>query len=235
MSSKKKQAELREEKDWESIDRAVVKSENFIERYSKQITVIIALGVIAACAYMAYNHFYINPKSEEAQKAIAKGQYYFDNGLDSLAVYGDDNGYIGFKRIIDEFGSTKTGNLAKAYAGISLARMENYSEALDQLQSYNNSGDKLFSFLVEGAIGDCLASEGKTNEAVKHLIKAAKAVDNAVESPVLYKKAALLYREDKEYEKVIEIFTLVKNNYMNSPIAAEADKYIKEAEILKVK
>lgn len=233
MSSKKKQSELREEKDWESIDKAVIKSENFLERYSKQIMIVIAVGVVVACAYLAYHHFYISPKSEEAQKAIVKGQYYFDNGLDSLAVYGDANGYAGFENIIEEFGSTKTGNLAKGYAGISLARMGKYDEALKYLQSYSNSGDKLFSYLVDGTIGDCLASQGKSDEAISHFTKAAKAVDNAVQSPILYKKAALLYREQKKYDKVIEIFTLVKNDYINSSVAAEADKYIEEAKELK--
>ena len=44
MSSKKKQAELREEKEWEKLDEAVHTSENFIEKYQKQI--LIGIGVV---------------------------------------------------------------------------------------------------------------------------------------------------------------------------------------------
>lgn len=235
MSSKKKQAELREEKDWERIDKAVIDSESFLEKYSKQILGVIAVGVIIACAYMAYQHFYVTPRNTEAQGAITQGQVYFDRGQDSLALAGDANGYIGFEAIIDEYGSTKVGNLAKGYAGISHARLGNYDKALKYLKSYNNSGDVLFSHLVDATIGDCLASQGKVKEAIPHFEKAAKAVDNNIQSPILYKKAALLYREQGNYDKVIEIFTLVQNNYQSSPIAAEATKYIEEANILKGK
>ncbi len=63
MSSKKKQAELREEKGWESIDKAVIKSESFLEKYTNKILVVIGIGVVFACGYMAYQNFYIGPKT----------------------------------------------------------------------------------------------------------------------------------------------------------------------------
>ncbi|NDV68884.1 tetratricopeptide repeat protein [Dysgonomonas sp. 25] len=236
MSSKKKQAEIREEKDWERIDQAVVKSENFLERYSKQILGVIAVGVIAACAYLAYQHFYATPRSLESEKAIAQGQLYYEMGRDSLALYGDANAYAGFEKIAADYSSTKTGNLANAYAGICHARLGNYEKALEYLNAYSNSGDKVFSHLIDATKGDCLVSTGKQKEAIALYEKAAKAVDNNVQSPILYKKAALLYREQGNHDKVIELFTFVKDNYMNSSIAMmEADKYIEEAKLLKGK
>ena len=50
---------------------------------------------------------------------------------------------------------------------------------------------------------------------------------------MLYKKAGLIYRNQGNYDKVIEVFSIIKNQYMNSPLAIEADKYIDEANILK--
>lgn len=233
MSSKKKQAELREEKGWESIDKAVIKSESFLEKYTNKILVVIGIGVVIACGYLAYQHFYIGPKTEEAQKAIYKGQQYFEIGNDSLALYGDANGYIGFEEIAKEYGSTKTGNLAKAYAGICYAHIGKYDQALEYLKSYSNSGDKLVSYLVEGSIGDCLASQGKGKEAIPYFMKAGKSLDNIIHTPMLYKKAAIIYRENGDYDKVIELFTTIKNDYANSLVAAEADKYIEEATLMK--
>lgn len=235
MSSKKKQAEIREQKDWERIDNAVVESKNFLEKYNKQILGVIAAFVVLSCIYLAYQHFYITPRSNEAEKAIYKGQLYFDNREDSLALFGDANGYIGFEAIIEEYSLTKTANLAKGYTGICYARLGENEKALEYLKSYSHSGDILFSNLVNSTIGDCLASLGKTDEAISHFVKAAKAVDNNIYSPILYKKAAILYRDKGNYDKVIELFTFVKDNYMSSDIAVEADKYIEEANIMKGK
>lgn len=238
MSSKKKERELREEKDWERIDEAVVGSERFIEKYQKQLLIGIGVVVVIVCAFLAYNHFIVTPKTQEAQVAMFKGEEYFRSaitgmpGQDSLALYGDQNGYVGFENIISEYGSTKPGKLAKYYAGICHANMGNYDKALEYLKDYSGS-DKILSQLVNGSIGDCLDNLGRPEEAVSYYIKAAKGVDNAAQSPVLYKKAGLIYRQLGQYDKVIEMFTIIKNNYMNSPTAMEADKYIAEANVLK--
>lgn len=233
MSSKKKQAEQREEKDWEKIDSAVRGSEHFIEKYQKQLLIGIGVVVLVVCAYLAYNQFYVGPKNEEAQAAIFKGEQYFRNGQDSLAIFGDPKvGYVGFESIIDEYGSTKAGKLAKLYAGISYANLGQYDKALNYLKGYSGN-DNIISQLVNGTIGDCLDNTGKADEAVSYYVKAAKGVDNALQSPILYKKAGLIYRSQGKYDKVVEVFTIIKNEYANSPVAAEADRYIEEANLMK--
>lgn len=233
--SKRKQAELSEEKDWKRIDDAVVGSEQFIEKYQKQLLIGIGAVVVVVLGFLGYNNFIVKPKAEEAQIAIYKGQQYFGAGQDSLAVFGDGNGYVGFETIMDEYSSTKPGKLAKLYAGICYANMGQYDKALDYLKGYSGS-DEIVSHLVNGAIGDCLDNLGKKEEAVSYYIKAAKGVDNESQSPILYKKAGLIYRDLGQYDKVIEVFTTVKNKYMrNTEAFMEADKYIEEANILKNK
>ncbi len=233
--SKRKQAELSEEKDWKRIDDAVVGSERFIEKYQKQLLIGIGAVVVVVLGFLGYNNFIVKPKAEEAQAAIYKGQQYFGAGQDSVAVFGDGNGYVGFETIMDEYSSTKPGKLAKLYAGICYANMGQYDKALDYLKGYSGS-DEIISYLVNGAIGDCLDNLGQKEEAVSYYIKAAKGVDNESQSPILYKKAGLIYRDLGQYDKVIEVFTTVKNQYMrNTQAFVEADKYIEEANILKNK
>lgn len=238
MSSKKKEKELREEKDWERIDEAVVGSERFIEKYQKQLLIGIGVVVLIVCAFLAYNHFIVAPKTYDAQVAMYKGEQYFgaaiagQPGQDSLALYGDQNGYIGFESIISEYGSTKPGKLAKYYAGICHANLGNYEKALEYLKDYSGS-DAILSQLVNGSIGDCLDNTGKSEEAISYYLKAAKGVDNASQSPIFYKKAGLIYRNLGQYDKVIEMFTAIKNNYANSMTALDVDKYIEEANLMK--
>lgn len=228
----RKEREQIEEQDWNKIDDAVIKSGSFLLRYRNQILTALGVVVVLAGIYWAYNSFYIKPKTAEAQVAIFEGQNYFATGQDSLALYGNGNGYIGFEAIINEYGSTKVGDLAKAYAGLSYARMGKYEQALKYLQDFKG-GDELITPAVKGTIGDCLVNTGKAKEAISHFEKAAKESNDALLSPIFYKKAAMVYRSEKNYDKVIEIFTKIKNEYINSPEAADADKFILEASIQK--
>ncbi|GAB6011382.1 tetratricopeptide repeat protein [Viscerimonas tarda] len=230
--SKKKEQTLKEEKDWERIDDAVFTSERFLEKYQKQILIGVGAIVVIVAAIWSYNQFYLEPKNKEAQAALFRGEQYFENRLDSIAIYGDGNGYIGFEAIINEYGSTKAGNLAEYYAGISYLRLGKYDQALAYLKSFNG-GDQVLGYAAKGAIGDCLANTGKTEDAASYFLDAAKGADNILLSPIYYKKAGLAYRELKNYSKVVDIFTTLKNNYLNSVEAADADKYIEEANLLK--
>lgn len=230
--STKKERELHEEKEWNKVDELVVSSESFILKYGKQLLIGFGVILLIVAIYFAYLFLYLGPKNKNAEVAIFKGQQYFEAGMDSLALNGDNNGYIGFNAIISEYGSTKTGNLAKIYAGLSYARLGDSESALKYLQDAK-ADDYLVSPSLTAAIGDCMVNVGKINEAADLFMKAAKTADNNLLSPRFYKKAALTYRSLKDYTKEIEVLTIIKNNYMNSPEAQDVEKYIIEAEALK--
>jgi len=232
MSSKKKQEIKKEEKDWNRVDDVVFESGSFLIKYQNQILMGVGVLVLVVCAFLAYRNFYLKPQTQEAQSAIFKGEQYFQMQQDSLALFGDGNGYIGFEAIINEYGSTKVADLAKYYAGISYSRMGRYDEAIKHLKGFK-AGDKMLVHAAKGALGNCYANTGKLDDAAKSFMDAAKGADDVLLTPLFYKKAALVYRDMKNYDKVAELFTLIKNNYMNSPEAADADKYIAEANILK--
>lgn len=232
MSSKKTNKGAEQPNEWEKIDHAVVESGQFVDKHLNKILAAIAVLVVVVCGYMAYDHFVATPKLEQAQNAIFRGQQYFEMGQDSIALVGDANGYIGFEGVISQYGSSETGKTARLYAGICHARMGNYEKALEYLKSFK-ANDLVLQHLAQGTIGDCLVNLERAEEAIPYFLNAAKGTDNVVQSPIMYKKAGLVYRELKQYDKVIEVFSIIKNNYMNSPLAQEADKFIEEAKALK--
>lgn len=230
--SSRKERELNEEKDWNKIDEVVASSGSFLFRYQKQLLIAVAALVLIIGGYWAYKVLVVEPKTKDAQVALFRGEEYFRSGMDSLALNGDGNGYVGFLAIIDEYGATKTGDLAKAYAGLSYARLGQYEQALSYLKDFSG-GDHMITPAVKGAIGDCLVNTGKASDATSYFEGAAKDANDALLSPIYYKKAAIVYRDLKNYDKVISLFTKIKNDYMASPEASEADKYIMEATLLK--
>ncbi|NDW18934.1 hypothetical protein D0T53_08405 [Dysgonomonas sp. 216] len=232
MSSKKKQEIAKEQKDWESIGEAVVTSERFIEKHQKQIFIgVIAILVIVGLVW-AYDALYVKPKTEEAQVAMFKGESYFRANQDTLALYGDGRDFIGFEAIAEEYGSTKAGNLAKYYAGVSNFRIGKYAEAISFLNSYNGD-DVVVAYVAKGIIGSCYVNTGKLEEGAKFFIEAAKGANDNLISPNYYMKAVSVYRDLKNYDKVIELGNIIRNQYMNSYEAMNIVKYIDEAQVLK--
>lgn len=232
--SAKKTKESKAEKNFENIGEALTTSEQFLEKNQKSILIGLLIVVIAVGAFIAYNYLYKAPRNEKAQAAIFKGERYFQNGEDSLALFGNGNDYIGFESIISQYKGTKTADLARAYAGISYNHLGNNEKALEHLKKFKG-GDLLITPAVTGAIGDVYMNMGKTEEAITNFLKAAKEADDKMLSPIYYKKAGEAYLSSANYDKAIALFTQIKENYINSPEAQEADKFIKQAELLKEK
>ncbi len=232
MTSKKEQDEKRVEKEWEAVDNAVLTSGTFLQKNLKALLIGVGAIVLIGIVWWSIDTFYLKKRGTDAQTALFKGEEYFRNQQDSVALYGDKKEWKGMVAFVNEYGSTDAGNVAKAYAGISFARLGKYDEALKFLKEFSGN-DELIAPAVIGAIGDCYANQNKVEDAASQFEKAAKKADNAMLTPLYLKKAGIAYRQLKQYDKAIEVFTKIKNDYMTSPEAAEAEKYIAEAEMLK--
>jgi tetratricopeptide (TPR) repeat protein len=72
---------------------------------------------------------------------------------------------------------------------------------------------------------------GETAKAISHFLDAAKKANDDMLSPIFYKKAGLVYLSTADFDKAIEVFEKIKRDYINSPEAQEADKFIQQAKI----
>lgn len=226
----KKHNEDKTEKNLETIDEKLTSSEQFLEKNQKQILIGLAVLVVIVGAFLAYNYLYMQPKNLKAQAAIFKGERYFQNGQDSLALFGNGNDFIGFESVITQYKGTKTADLAHAYAGICYARLGNNEKALEHLKKFKG-GDLLISPAIEGAVGDVYMNMGNSDEAIAHYTKAAAKANDQMLSPIFYKKIGIVYLNDKKFDKAIETFTKIKDRYLNTPEGMEADKYIEAAKL----
>src|SRR5690554_2811594 len=149
----KKQTDKRTEKNFENIEEALTSSEQFIEKNQRTIMVGLGVLVLVVLAVLAYHNLYLKPKNEKAEAAIYKGERYFQNEQDSIALFGNGNDYIGFEEVINQYKRTKTADLAHAYAGLSYNRLGNHEKALEHLRKFKG-GDVLITPAITGSIGD---------------------------------------------------------------------------------
>ena len=230
--SAKKTSESKAEKNFENIGEVLTTSEQFLENNQKNILTGLLIVVVLVGAFLAYHYLYKVPRNEKAQTAIFKGERYFQEGEDSLALFGNGNDYLGFESVISQYKGTRTADLAHAYAGISYSRLGNNEKALEHLKKFKG-GDLLITPAIAGAMGDVYINMGKTAEAISSFQKAAKLANDQMLTPIYLKKVGEVYLGLADYDKAIETFTKIKEQYINSPEAQEADKYITQAELLK--
>lgn len=210
------------------VEEIVSRSEQFIENHSKKIIYgIIAIAVVVA-AVLGIKHGYLIPQQKKANAAMFKGEQYFARDSFALALNGNGTDYEGFEAIIDQYGHTDAGNLAKAYAGICYFKMGDTQKALDLLKSFSGK-DQMISPAITGLIGDCYVNMGNTKEGISYFEKAAKEAENEVISPVYLKKAGIAYESLKDYANAVKAYTTIKEKYYASMEASDIDKYITRA------
>lgn len=210
------------------VEEIVSRSEQFIENNSKKIIYgIIAIALVVA-AVLGIKHGYLIPKEKKASAALFKGEQYFARDSFALALNGNGADFEGLEAIIDQYGGTDAGNLAKAYAGICYYKMGDTQKALDMLKSFSAS-DNMVSPAITGLIGDCYVNMGEVKQGISYFEKAAKQADNEVVSPVYLKKAGIAYESLKQYKDAVKAYTTIKDKYYTSMEAGDIDKYITRA------
>jgi tetratricopeptide (TPR) repeat protein len=211
-----------------NIGEILSKSEKFIETYKKTIVVAVSAIILLIAVILAARQYYFLPKEKEAQSAIFPGENYMANQQWELALNGNEADYIGFLGVIEDYGITKTAQLAKAYAGICYYHLNKPEEALNYLKDYK-AKDKVVAPVINGLIGDCYVDLGKAEEGVKYFNKAATNAGSDFISPVYLKKAGIAYESLLDYKNAIKAYNTIKDKYPNSQEASDIDKYIDRA------
>ncbi|KAB2866919.1 MAG: tetratricopeptide repeat protein [Bacteroidales bacterium] len=208
----------------ESIDNALTKSEQFIEKNQKSLTIIIVAILVIVSIYFGYNRFYLAPMEDEARSQIFAAEYNFEKDSFKLALNGNDND-LGFIQIADKYSMTKTGNLAHYYAGICYRQLGEYQNAINYLKKFD-AGDVLVTPVAYGAIGDCYVELNQLKEGAKYYEKAANFSEDEFTAPIFLKKAGMVYEELKQNDKAIKLYTTIKEKYPKSQEAREIEKDI---------
>lgn len=215
-----------------NVEEALSSSEAFIIKHKFAIIGLIVAVIVIIAGVMLYKHFISEPRELKAEAAMFKGEEYFGNDNFELALNGDSLGYTGFIKVADEYSGTKSGNLAKAYAGICLAQLGKYQEAVKYLTGFD-SNDQMVAPAALGTLGNCYAQLNDLDKATTTLLKAAEKADNSSLSPIYLMQVGKIYEKQGKYEDAIKVYTTVKDKYFDSYQAMDIDKYIERAKALK--
>ena len=208
-----------------NVEEAVSRSEAFINKNKKMITAAVVAVVVLVAAGMAVSTWVIKPREQKAAEALFAGERYFQNGVYETALNGDQYEYAGFESVADDFGSTKAGKLAKAYAGLSLAKLGRYEEAIPYLKGFKGN-DAMVAPSVLAALGNCYAHVGDEAQAAATLVKAARLADNSLLSPAYLIQAGQIYEKLGNKADALKAYQEVKDSYYGSTQSMDIDRYI---------
>lgn len=214
------------------VDNVLSKTEMYIEENKQKLTTIVfvVLGVVGLI--LGYKFIYIAGEEESAAKEMFKAEQLFNRENFEGAINGDPaNNVKGFTEIADQYGMTKSGNLAEYYLGISLLRTGKYQEAIEHLEAFDGA-DQIVGPMATGAIGDAYMEMQKVDEAITYYLKAAEQNVNSFNSPVFLKKAALANEEKASYPVAVQLYERIKNEFPETDLARDMDKYIARAKTL---
>ena len=224
--------EKKELDELDKVNAALSSSEQFIQQYQKPILLGLLAIVIIVSAIIGVRHFYVLPRENKAQAEMYKGVFYFEKDSFQLALQGNGADFIGFKAIADEYSSTKAGNLAAAYSGLSLYNLGKYDEAIKYLNDFDGT-DQMVGPAVLAAAGNCYAQLDQLDKAVSSLLKAADKADSNTLSPIYLLQAGEILVKQGKAEEAIKAYTTIKDKYFQSYQAMDIDKYIEQAKLLK--
>lgn len=220
--SKKKQ-KIEEADGLENVEKVVSTGEQFLEKYRKQIIICLSVILVVAIGIVLFRTQYLVPRNEDAATKLSKCIYYLEQDSFNLALNGDALNE-GLLDIIDEYGVTKTADLACIYAGICYYNLNDYQSACTYFEKFNKE-----SVNVQPAnltiIGDCYVEMDNIEKAIKYFEKAAKQ-ENELTAPRALNKAGICYEKLGNYKKAEECYQTIKDKYFNSSLAVEMDKRI---------
>lgn len=210
-----------------ALDVQLNKGEAFIEKNWKKLAAALGAVVIVVAGFYIYKHI-LSGKEVDAQKAIASAQMAFAQQQYEQALNGEGNSK-GFIKVINEFGGTKTANLAKLYAGLSYAKTGKVDEAIKYLEDFSAQDDEMISPEAVASLGNLYIQKGDTQKGIDKLLKAADMADNDAVSPIALLQAGEAYESLGQNEKAVELYKKIKKSYFRSNVAKDIDKYVERA------
>lgn len=211
-----------------AVAEAVSKTEQFFQENGKKVVIAVVAIVVGAVAGYLYKSLVIDANAEKASELIIEAQDRFgvQNPDFALALNGDENG-AGFLDVVEQYGSTAAGNLAKHYAGICYLRLgdlENAEKYLSMYKSVNELGAEVVNAQNLGLRGDIAVERGKYEAAVALYKKAVAASENVYTAPLFLYKQLLAYVALGNKAEAQKCYDTLQAQYPMSVEAREAEK-----------
>ena len=206
-------------------DKVILKAQRFFQDFGKQMVIGVGSIVIVVVGFYAYKEFVTKPKEEKASELLYKAQGYFSQDSSNLVLNGDGTSK-GVLYVINNYGGTKSANLAKYYAGVSYLKLGQFDKAIEFLKDFSTDA-KQVQMVAYGCLADAYAESGKKDDALDYYQKAGQTFEKDENASAEYLfRAALLSETIGKEDKALELYKDIKDKFPKSEKGTQVDKYI---------
>ena len=171
----------------DSEENKVVRFQNFIEN-NRKLVVSVSVGIVAITVLFFIIKSWAEKKSEEnvkmASVALNRILEYYNKSDYMKSLYGDSTKLIrgqkviGLIAIIDEYGSTAQGDIAKLYAGNCYLGLQKSKDAVNYFDEASDAESKVVRMGAKAGLGAANEMAGNYKQAAEDYEKAAELSDN---------------------------------------------------------
>lgn len=168
--------------------------------------IYVAFGAIILIAALTFGYIYLirNPKNEKAFEAY--------NKVETTSMGNDSIAAAEYAKVADNY-SGNAAKLAQLSAGEALYNLGKYKEAAQRLEKFS-SDDKVLEANAATLLGDCYVNLKQYDKAIDQFNRAIKISDaNPQIAPRVLLKEAVVFDAQKKYDKALECYQNIKNNY----------------------
>lgn len=214
----------------EMLASAQTQGENFFEKNSKMVVVAIVVIFVLAAAIFGYKKVIVEPRNVKGQEMLFEAQYQFESQTAdfALALNGDEN-TPGFAQVVEQYGNTPAGNLARMYAASCALRLGDFDQAQKYINSFKNVKGvpgAIINAMAAGIKGEIAVEKGDNAAAAKLFEQAANSNENDFTTPMYLRKAALAYRAAGDAAKADALLKVIAEEYPSSFDARDAQKLV---------
>ncbi len=132
---------------------------------------------------------------------------------------------IGLAKIVDEYGGSEQGELARIYLANSYFYTEQYDKAMEAYDDYSGSDNLMVASALAGKAG-CYEHQKNYESAAKFYSKAANVSKYVPSNPDYLLNAGINYLKIKNNSEAKTALDRVKKDYSTSLAAREVEKYL---------
>jgi len=228
MLTKKKKLSRREIKE-DKLVSTYYKAYGYFEENKSRI--LMYAGVLAAVALAVI--LYINNRNENNNIAglqLSRVMSIYDTGSYLEAIEGrQGTDIIGLKKIVEEYGSTENGEIAKIYLANSYSFLGKLDDAVKYYEDYGGSNDIHKATALSGEAG-YYASKNEYEKAADLYRQASLVSEENVLNPEYMLQAGINYLKAGDTEKAKELFETIKKDYNTSAAFREVERYSAQVE-----
>lgn len=204
-----------------------LKSKFESNKNTRLVTYIVGGLFVLVIGYFAYRQFIYKPANEKSKDAYWIGLNYAMQDSTDLAI-------DALKPVVKKYDGKIGGENAQFILARQYMSKGEFKKALEELEGVKTEDTYLASMSV-GLQGDCQSEMKDYEKAGSLYLEAAGINENEMTTPMYLFKAGLCAEKVKDFEKAVECYTKIRDDYPSYASQKSIDKYFARASNKKTK